>query len=1146
MDSAAASSAMLEAMGAHEYYCASYAGKEQPHIEGLLVTLADALRAKEKDLALAKEAGENVDGHRVARGILHRLKSGMNRRMHKGFPEMLTYLLRRPMEYCSHEFVHVVIHGHIRFWFREMYGLLGKPTNTTRQSGKEVADAMRVSVKPYLACCDYPFRPERLEHFPMYFFFAGCRVVKQLGRESLDWMVCGQSRQRSYCQEPLMSTAFPALHLMDEARRPLHKYEWYVGLWTQEAWRVPVLHGKLPPVATDASTPEEKRNYALIMMMLFRPHRSYGQDILAKADLREDVSEDVAFGLLWGEFVKWRAGIYETAKPYFERSGSAPPKRVEFESAEWWACVIYERLRNYEAAKQAHHHQSSNDPGNLTHLPEYGGQWKHGSDIEEEEEAAGPQEAPDSEADGLECPQRHGDEGDLDNLPPKRAGKTVPLAVHCGELPSGSRLEDFHDPPAKVHRRNAEGIYWKHFVDSVGKLSFTAEMAEVNVATVGGWDIPSDDATHALEKQKQFFKSVDSFRAEPTSRREAPKPHRDPYQQRIARSVASLQEAVGPNICPSETVVMEAAFHLIQAGLLDVPDIRKVNVKQTRAFLWNAAWLQEYMLTRWRESGEFVAEAGKHPHMSADDFHLAIVGPGGTGKTAVLKLTEALIVFFLGPDTVQKLAPSNAAARLLGGDTLHSLCKLPFGDARLTSKKGRLSKEVLRGLRQKWNTTVAAFLDEISMVPADAFLQMDVRLRQAKMRADKTFGNLAMIVCGDFLQLPPVNKSGLRPSLAKPIDDLGKMIADDEEDVAEVELKKEAHVEARQGFDLWRSVRRVVCLDVNVRAPDGLGRLQAEMRAGKVSDEMWRLYQDSVVKPNDPRLVAPGSPFVEHETHFIVHRHRIRVQRSLAHAKEQSQKQRTPLYMVQAFDEVVRPEDASKFTPRVQAELLQKVSPDHTKGLPSFLPLYRGMRLLLSSKDCVRFGIVKGCECILRDIVFADREALPFDHIAGEAHPLRYMPVSLILQASDAQWTLPATELPESLPASLDKRGLFQLRPSYDYLSAKVEDEYIRVRRTCFSATPADTITVYAAQGGTFHAVIADMHRPPSENFAKHWLACYVMMSRARSMDGFLVLRPATRAELETRPPQYLLDELQRLHEADELSCTLHGAQLIS
>ena len=67
--------AMLESMGDHEYHCASYAGKDQPHISGLLMTLADGLRAKEKDILVAKEAGEHVEGHEIARQILHRLLS---------------------------------------------------------------------------------------------------------------------------------------------------------------------------------------------------------------------------------------------------------------------------------------------------------------------------------------------------------------------------------------------------------------------------------------------------------------------------------------------------------------------------------------------------------------------------------------------------------------------------------------------------------------------------------------------------------------------------------------------------------------------------------------------------------------------------------------------------------------------------------------------------------------------------------------------------------------------------------------------------------------------------------------------------------------------------------------------------------------
>ena len=38
-------SAMLDAMGDREFYCASYSSKEQPHAEGLKMTLVDGVEA---------------------------------------------------------------------------------------------------------------------------------------------------------------------------------------------------------------------------------------------------------------------------------------------------------------------------------------------------------------------------------------------------------------------------------------------------------------------------------------------------------------------------------------------------------------------------------------------------------------------------------------------------------------------------------------------------------------------------------------------------------------------------------------------------------------------------------------------------------------------------------------------------------------------------------------------------------------------------------------------------------------------------------------------------------------------------------------------------------------------------------------------
>eukprot|EP00973_Karenia_brevis_P030554 4214174-Karenia_brevis.AAC.1 len=102
---------------------------------------------------------------------------------------------------------------------------------------------------------------------------------------------------------------------------------------------------------------------------------------------------------------------------------------------------------------------------------------------------------------------------------------------------------------------------------------------------------------------------------------------------------------------------------------------------------------------------------------------------------------------------------------------------------------------------------------------------------------------------------------------------------------------------------------------------------------------------------------------------------------------------------------------------------------------------------------------MKGCTCVLRHIVFSEDEPLPKTQVAGHAHQLRYMPISLVLQAEDVSWTLPMEELPAALPANIDRRGLFQLRPTYDYLRVKFEDDFFSVRRTSFLVSPADTIT---------------------------------------------------------------------------------------
>ena len=158
-----------------------------------------------------------------------------------------------------------------------------------------------------------------------------------------------------------------------------------------------------------------------------------------------------------------------------------------------------------------------------------------------------------------------------------------------------------------------------------------------------------------------------------------------------------------------------------------------------------------------------------------------------------------------------------------------------------------------------------------------------------------------------------------------------------------------------------------------------------------------------------------ATPFLAGDIHFIVHRHRIRTMRSMEHAKDYCRLHKLPLYNVQAKDDPVRTEDAPKLTDKVRADSLQLVHPHDTKGISSFLPLYQGMRLFISCKDCVRFVIVKGCPCRLEAEILAEDENFPYEHVAGHPHSLRYMPASLLLSAQDVAWTLSKDDLPKSL-----------------------------------------------------------------------------------------------------------------------------------
>jgi hypothetical protein len=125
--------------------------------------------------------------------------------------------------------------------------------------------------------------------------------------------------------------------------------------------------------------------------------------------------------------------------------------------------------------------------------------------------------------------------------------------------------------------------------------------------------------------------------------------------------------------------------------------------------------------------------------------HIFVTGRAGTGKSTLLE--------HLSWNTSKQLvicAPTGVAALNVGGQTIHSLFRLPIGV--IADHEIDQSNE----LRKLLNTIDTLVVDEVSMVNADLLDAMDRSLRQARQNRHEAFGGVQVVLFGDPYQLAPV------------------------------------------------------------------------------------------------------------------------------------------------------------------------------------------------------------------------------------------------------------------------------------------------------------------------------------------------------------------------------------------------------
>lgn len=147
---------------------------------------------------------------------------------------------------------------------------------------------------------------------------------------------------------------------------------------------------------------------------------------------------------------------------------------------------------------------------------------------------------------------------------------------------------------------------------------------------------------------------------------------------------------------------------------------------------------------------------GEHTYEIGTDAALAAVlcgenvyisGPGGTGKTHLLQDIQSLL-----GESCMVVAPTGVAALNAGGVTAHRAFDLSAG-VTVPEDFTEIRSKTAKPLKSKALRTLV--IDEVSMVRADKFVEMDKKLQHLR-KSSEPFGGLQVIMFGDFYQAQPV------------------------------------------------------------------------------------------------------------------------------------------------------------------------------------------------------------------------------------------------------------------------------------------------------------------------------------------------------------------------------------------------------
>ena len=136
--------------------------------------------------------------------------------------------------------------------------------------------------------------------------------------------------------------------------------------------------------------------------------------------------------------------------------------------------------------------------------------------------------------------------------------------------------------------------------------------------------------------------------------------------------------------------------------------------------------------------------------------NLLITGPGGVGKSTVLKK----IISYLNRKNkkIGVTSSTGISATLIGGTTVHSFLKIGIGRKSASELYEQIKLKHNKTFYNKIKKLEVLIIDEISMIDDQLFNKIAGYISLIK-EIKKPFGEIQIILCGDFYQLPPIENN---------------------------------------------------------------------------------------------------------------------------------------------------------------------------------------------------------------------------------------------------------------------------------------------------------------------------------------------------------------------------------------------------